>query len=169
MLSHKHTSRRSALLALVMVMPLLAGCTFTPVYGTARTEENLAFQYAAPTNRLEQIVYQYLGAKLGRNGLTSDPQVKVAVSTSSRRVSRTAAGSVFTRYEMVATGTVTVTQMLNNKETLLSVDRTAAATYEISGQVLSDRAAEDDARERASQALAETIRLTLISTFAKGN
>jgi len=151
---------------LLLVLPFVAACTFMPVYGTNNVGDTLLFNYAEPKTRFEQIVYQHLGSTLGRGTKTTAPHASITLSMSARRVGRTSAGSVFTTYQMVATGTITVVDSKDNTKILLSNRRTAAANYELSGQILADRAAKDEAEERAARAFAEAVRLTLLSAFS---
>jgi hypothetical protein len=48
---------------------------------------------------------------------------------------------------------------------LISVSRKASASYTTNGQVLADRQALSDAEERAAHALADQLRLVLVSEF----
>lgn len=162
MSSFKPVSRRFALLSLALALPALAACSFTPVYSGANTDE-LALRYAEPKDKYEQVVYQRLATSVGNSSSEFAPLVTISTSMGGRGIGRTSSNSVTSDYEMVATGTLTVTDSDNDKTVLMTQKRTAAAIYEQNGQVLSDRAAIDDAKLRAAKALAEAFRLSLIS------
>jgi len=157
---------RSALVSMAFVIPagVLAGCGLTPLYGdTALTRQTMALSYPEPNSRLEQIVYQELGRSFAPSYAPDAPKVNVRVSAGARTITHTTNPGTKTSYEMVANGTINV---VRDKKVVLNVARQASATYTISGQVLADNAAEQEAYERATRALAETLRLTLLATFA---
>lgn len=157
---------RNALLSMAFILPagVLAGCGLTPLYGdTALTRQTMALSYPEPNSRLEQIVYQELGRSFAPSYGPDAPSVSVSVSTGAREVTHTTNPGTKTSYEMVAYGTINV---VKDKKVVLNVARQARASYTTTGQILADNAAEKEAAERATRALAETLRLTLLTTFA---
>jgi len=162
------SSRRSVLAtlglaALALSASTLAGCSFTPVYGPASGAADLGFSYTDPDTRPEQIVYQDLKASF--TGPATGRLLTVAVAATTRSVSRTTGGSLFSGYQKVLSAHVTVTDAAAVTTGLFDDTFEASATYETSGQVLADRAAETDAETRAAHALAQTIRLALLGAF----
>lgn len=166
--THRRFGRRLALALVIGAIPLLGACSFTPVYGPGPDGQNLAFHYADPTNRLEQIIYQDLKARLTATPGPDSPLVIVSVKSANRKVGRTSNASVFNTYESVLTGVINVYDAKDNQKRLFGATRTARATYDTSGQLLADSAARDDAETRAAQSLADSLRLLLIGAFAHG-
>lgn len=170
-MSSPNVKTRRFVLAMIAVAPLLAGCSFTPLYGDSENDgiAGSGFAYAEPTNRIEQIIYQELAFRLGKDTRPSAPLVTVSASTSERSVGRTSAGSVLTIYESVASATLSVDRREANPERVLSLSRFATASYEISGQVSADRFAVSNARENAARSVADTLRLILAAARKKGD
>jgi LPS-assembly lipoprotein len=168
-MSSPDTKTRRRLLALIVALPLLAGCSFQPLYGNAPVGTGTGFAYAEPTNRLEQIIYQELAFRLGRSDSPSAHLISVSASQSNRRVGRTSPGSVLTAYEAKVTASVSVKTSDNEPEILKSFSSFAAASYEISGQVAADNAASADAGEKAARAVADSLRLILVAAHNKGD
>lgn len=168
---------RRRLLAALVVLPLLAGCSFTPLYGEGAVSAGAGFAYAEPTTRLEQLIYQELAFRLGTDAGPNAPLVTVSAVEVSQRVGRTAPSAVMTAYELTVTAhlLVTRTDALGHPvfdaadKPLLDVTRFASSSYEISGQVAADRAAAQSAREQAARAVADTLRLILAAARNKGD
>ena len=167
-MSSPDTRTRRRFLALIVTLPLLAGCSFQPLYGNAPAVTGTGFAYAEPGNRLEQIIYQELAFRLGKSDSPNAHLIKVSASQSNRRVGRTSPGSVLSAYEAKVTASVSVTTQDDEPETLKSFSRFAAASYEISGQVAADNAATADAGNKAARAVADSLRLILVAAHNKG-
>jgi len=164
-------SRKSPLLALLgalaLVLPGLAGCTFTPVYSdAAATSQRLELVYPEPVDRLSQVILQELAFRLGSTTAEDAPHYSMALNRSVRRVGRTLSGGITIPYEVMLTASITVSRPGEKPEILFQGTRTASAQFEQADQILSNRAAEDDAALRAARALAEIIRLSLLSALA---
>lgn len=168
-MSSPDTKPRRRFLALIVALPLLAGCSFAPLYGNAPAGTGTGFAYAEPTNRLEQIIYQELAFRLGKSDSPSAHLISVSASQSNRRVGRTSPGSVLSAYEAKVTASVNVSTRDAEPETLKSFSRFAAASYEISGQVVADNAATANAGENAARAVADSLRLILVAARNKGD
>jgi LPS-assembly lipoprotein len=138
-MSWSRLTRRSFAAAALCAPLLLAGCSgFRPVYGEGGLgASDLAFAYAEPETRLEQIIIQDLALRLGLTG-TVKP---------------------VTQHEAAVEATYTI---VLDDEVLLSGTRRAIASYTTSDQVLADEAARKDALERAAHEVAETIRLSIL-------
>ncbi len=168
-MSSPEPKTRRRFLAGMVLLPLLAGCSFSPLYGgDTATDMGAGFAYAEPTNRYEQIIYQELAFHLGTDPSADAPLVTVDANMLSRRVGRTSPGSVLTVYEALVTANLFVDSRGQETTRLMSVTRFAGANYEISGQVAADRAAKDNASERAARAVADTLRLLLAAARKNG-
>jgi hypothetical protein len=141
----------------------LAGCTMTPAFDDGASGQSLALNFAAPTNEYEQIVYQDLTRRFGAASDPAAPEVSVHVSTASRTLAQSQTSDPAASYLMTATGVIRITKGGQN---VLTATRQATATYTENSQVLSQDAAQTNAAEQASHALAETLELTIISALA---
>src|SRR5690606_11696591 len=113
----------------------LSDCTVTPVHTgravTGVSEVQLA--YAAPSSRLQQIVYQALAARLGSANPQSAPILTVSVSTSSSRVGLSTRTEPATDHQVIAT----ISYRIEIQGKLLSSGRrTATSGYRTTGQIL---------------------------------
>jgi len=159
---------RTGLIALALLgATALAGCSgLTPVYGERGIgAERIALRYAAPTSRLEQIIYQDVALRLGREGTAQNPLLTVTTSTSERQLTMSGVNRPAQQREAKVTAKIELKDAAG--QVLLVTERSATALYTEDSQALASAAAETDAYERAARALAETIRLTLIGTLAK--
>lgn len=163
----KNIGRRQTLKTILALgcAATLSACSFTPLYGdNSAVGTSLDIRYAEPNTRLEQIIYQDLKLRLGREKTANAPLVTIATSAGSRRIGRTSSGSPATTYEATVTANVTVTELdstTGTSETIYNVSRAASATYTTNGQRLADQQAVEEANERAALAVAQTIRLLL--------
>lgn len=140
-----------------------AGCSgLRPVYGpTGVVQQQLAFRYAEPNSRLEQIIVQELMLRLGKGGGSDAPQIRISAAAGARGLTQTSVTKPRSQKEMSVTATYTLISA--DGEVLLTGRRKATAQYETVGQVLADEAAAKDAEERAAQAVADTIRLSVLA------
>jgi hypothetical protein len=161
---------RRRFLAFAAVLPLLAGCSFSPLYGgdDAFAVSGRGFAYSEPANRFEQIIYQELAFRLGTDPSPDATLVTVSASKSTRRVGRTSPGSVLSAYEAKISASMSVASRGEDAKNLLSVSRFASTGYEISGQVFADRSAEQNAAEQAARSVADTLRLVLAAARNNG-
>ncbi|WP_417579063.1 LPS assembly lipoprotein LptE [Pelagibacterium sp.] len=152
---------RAACLGTVLATAsLLAGCTFTPVYGDAAlANQTLALTYTEPNTRLEQLVYRALTAKLG-TGKANAPQLSAQVSITATEIGLAAVSGAVSNYQLTATVTYSV---LQNGQSIANGSRSATAFYQTNGQIIADDAARSGAEEQAVTAAAETVRLALIA------
>lgn len=167
-MSSPRDALRAGLLALGLGSALaLAGCSgMTPLYGEAGLgTERIAFRYAAPASRLDQIIYQHLALKLGRTADTTAPLVSVSTSASSRSLTRTDVDRAAGQYEAVVTARITLTDAAGQE--LYATTRSAAALYTTDSQALAATESSREAQERAARELAETVRLTLLGALAR--
>ncbi|WP_417308997.1 hypothetical protein [Devosia sp.] len=159
---------RAGLLALGLATAVaLSACSgMTPLYGDAGIgSERIAFRYAAPASRLDQIIYQHLVLKLGRTADAAAPLVSVTTSTSSRGLTRTNVSRPAAQNEAVVTARITLTDAAGQQ--IYAATRSAAALYTTDSQALAATESAREAQERAARELAEIVRLTLLGALAR--
>jgi hypothetical protein len=159
---------RNAFVALTLVgATALAGCTgLTPVYGERGIgTERHPLNYAKPNSRAEQIIYQELALRFGRANDASSPTVRIATSSYGRDLTRSNVVRPTDQKEMVVTAQIELVGA--DGSVILSANRSAAALYTTDSQALAASEAEREATDRAARALAETVRLTLLSALAQ--
>lgn len=163
MWSHK-PHRRSFLTAVAALgaAAVLSACSFTPLYGEGSLagDGKFAFRYADPATELDRIVYQELALSFGTSRALEAPLLSVTTSAGGRRVGRTSSGSPLTTNQMIVTATATITPV-GALEPVLSITRQASAEYTTGAQRLSNIYAQNDARERAAKAAAQSLRLQI--------
>lgn len=155
----------AGLLAVALVVPLAACTGLRPVYsdggiGTARAE----VAYAAPSNRLEQIIYQDLALRLGKSA-GDVPLVRVRASSSSVALTSNIVSSPLDQRQVTVTATVTVTAPEGT--VMLTATRSQTADITHGGQVLANQQATDTGARQAALLLADTLRLEIIAALAK--
>jgi len=158
-------SRRSLLAGFVLsAAVVLAGCSFTPVYsGATAGQTNLAMAYAEPTDRLQQVIYQELSARLGRSEAETAPLASLEVITRAGDMVVTTTTNPAKPMTFTVTATLTITARDGSKAPPRSFTRTATASYTRASQVLADSAAAQEAGERAARSVAESLRLALLA------
>ncbi len=157
---------RAVLVALALVAPLaLSGCTgIRPVYGdVAIGPTELEFRYSEPESRLEQIIIQDLGLRLGRNDSEDAPLIRIKARTLSRDVTDVYVTRPNAQYEAIV---VAYYAIVADGKTVGSGSRRATATYATASQVMANDAARRDALERAAHEAAEMIRLSILGDLA---
>lgn len=156
--------------ALVAVAVPLAGCSFSPVYGGAGAmagQQRLALNYAEPSTRLEQIIYQELRLRLGSSEAPQAPRATVTVvSVATDPTLAETSGILFNDTRRV-TVTATLTIVRPGEPRPLTFTRVATADYVSTNQVLAANAAADEAAERAAKAAAESLRLALLADLSR--
>lgn len=161
------SSRRTALAMLGGALALgLSACSgLTPVYDQPRLASGtLHVQYGVPGNRVEQLIYQDLALRIPR-GVVGDPKLTVSASQGGSSLTHDVAGPPQSQKQMTVSATITLTD--SDGKVLFSGRRSATADYTTDAQIVSSRAAADDAAARAAHLLAETIRLTVLGALGK--
>ena len=155
----------AALLAVALAVPL-AGCTgLRPVYSDAGIGAKRAdVAYAAPGNRLEQIIYQDLALRLGKSQ-GAVPTVKVAAWSGPSALTNDLVPSPVNQRQVTVWATVTVTAP--DGTILLSATRSQSADVTHGAQVLANQQANDSGERQAALLLADTLRLEIIAALAK--
>ena len=146
----------------------LAGCSFSPVYGGAGAmagQQVLALNYAKPTTRLEQIVYQELRLRLGASEAPDAPRASVSVSASAIDPSIADEVNLYDTRRVTITATLTVTRPGEARPRTYT--RVATADYIYANQVLASRTAADEAAERAALSAAESLRLAVLADLSR--
>ena len=157
------------IVSLALVSTSLAACSFQPVYsGKLAENPQLQLAYAEPATRLEQIVYQELAFRLGKTTSPKAPLVSVVVSAGTSAPYLSVTKNPNTPYDVTATATLTVTPRDGVDEKPITIVRTAKAQFTQSSQVLANEAAIVEARERATRAVAESLRLALLAALGRG-
>jgi len=146
----------------------LAGCSFSPVYGGAGAmagQQVLALNYAKPTTRLEQIVYQELRLRLGASEAPDAPRASVSVSASAIDPSIADEVNLYDTRRVTVTATLTITRPGEARPRTYT--RVATADYIYANQVLASRTAADEAAERAALSAAESLRLAVLADLSR--
>lgn len=158
------TMRRAG--RLILLLPLLAGCGFKPLYGLEGVGPALSsVDVVAPKGRLGYIMQEQLDDQLAKSrGLPT--RYRLTMETSETRTPRgLRVNNTATEYEL----NLTVTYALVDNATGQTV-RTGVApvtvTYESSDAPYAGIIAQNDAQERAATQAANLVRLDLSRYFA---
>lgn len=160
---------RFTLLGLALLaVPALAACTsLRPVYATPEhaAATSVAVAFAKPAGRLEQIVQQELALRFNTTDSPTAPLASVSVQAIGGTSFLTASAGPLGLGRTGVTATITVTPRDGSASMPFSITRSADTSYTTSGQVLADRAAANEALERAARAAAESLRLALLGVL----
>jgi hypothetical protein len=155
----------SALVALALLVPLAACTGIRPVYSDAGlAAKRVDVAYAAPANRLEQIIYQDLALRLGKAG-GNVPLVRISARSGAANLTNNTIASPTTPKTMTVSATVTVTAP--DGTVLFSGVRSQTADYTSDAQALSNQQASAAAERQAALLLADTLRLQILAALAK--
>ncbi|SMX46350.1 LPS assembly lipoprotein LptE [Actibacterium lipolyticum] len=150
------------MLFMLAALPL-AGCGFTPVYGTGGAADGLTGRIlvAAPKNRVGYELAGRLEERLGRTQ-TPDFKLSYAIKTSAQGVTITSSQST-TRYNL--SGDVSYTLVDQATGALLTSGAVNSFTgYSAAGTTVATSAAETDAYNRLMIILADQIVARLLAT-----
>lgn len=159
---------RIAGLLLGLVGPLtLAGCTgLTPVYGdNGLGAHRVEVAYDAPNNRLEQVIYNDLSLKLGKDQGESTAKLSVAASQATRALTNDTVTSAALQRQMTVTARVTLVGP--DGQVLYAGTLSQSADYTIGAQAFANQEAAANAAENAAKLLADTIRLEVLAALVK--
>ena len=155
----------SALLAVVLLAPLAACTGIRPVYSDAGLgAKRVHVVYAAPNNRLEQIIYNDLALKLGKGGGNA-PTVSVTASSGTAGLSNTTVSTPVNARQVTVTARLTVTAP--DGTVLFSGTRSQTADLTNSAQSLANQQATESAQRQAALLLADTLRLEILGALSK--
>jgi hypothetical protein len=151
--------------ALLLLLPLAACSSFTPLYGEGQPAARaIAFAYAAPKSRLEQVIYQQLALRLGAD--PAGPLIEVSAKSTIRDLTLGSVGNPRDAREASVVATASVLDGPGGRR-LASLTRTASASFTVIAQGLASASAETEAEERAARAVAESLRLGLLATLSR--
>ena len=143
---------------------VLSACTMAPVYSDARTaSQQLAFTYAEPNSRLEQIVYQDLRLRLGESQVPDARELRVSISAGGSREALSATDNPNTTKRVTAVARLTIAPPAGSGGAPVTITRTAMANYTTNAQAFAAQEALVEAQERAAHAVAESLRLALLA------
>ena len=144
----------------------LGGCSgLTPVYGTnSVSTDKIEIAFAAPSNRLEQVIYQDLRLRMA-NATGPAPHLSISVTQTSNVPTNQIVTTAQTPVLVRVSAAITLTD--EDGKVLFSGTRTQTADYNSGPQVVANTQAADDAGKRAAHLLADTIRLTVLGALAK--
>ena len=155
-----------ALMAVTLTLPLAACTGIRPVYSDAGLgAQRVHVVYAAPNNRLEQIIYNDLALRLGNTGGAGAPTVTVTASSSTADLTTTTISTPVTPKQVTVRATMTV--IATDGRVLFSGQRSQTADITASAQALANRQAVDSAQRQAALLLADTLRLQILGALAK--
>ena len=168
-MSLSEASRRVVAAGLALgLAATLGACSFSPVYsGTLASQPMLNLAYAKPTTRLEQVIYQELALRFGSSDAPTAPLATVNASSSSTTIGLSATANPNKLYRFTVTATLTIARRDGTDAEPISFTRQASAEYTTRGQVLADKAAANDAAERAAKAAAESLRLAMLASLSR--
>jgi hypothetical protein len=156
---------RTALVAVALLVPLAACSGLRPVYSDAGLgAQRVDVAYAAPGNRLEQIIYQDLALRLGKASGAA-PLVTISVSSSSANLTNNTITSPTTPKKVTVSANLTVTAA--DGTVLFTGARSQTADYTTDAQALANQQALASAEKQAALLLADTLRLQIIAALSK--
>lgn len=152
--------RGLGLVALLAGLSALAGCGFTPLYGEAAVSGLSRVAVQTPDTRLGYRLRERMeDALLFDRSVAPAWRLAVALEPSrrplGRRIDDTAA-----RYELTLVGDWSLTPIAGGEA--LAGQETVTVTYAAADQPYAAIAAQQDAEDRAAEALAQRIRLALV-------
>jgi LPS-assembly lipoprotein len=155
----------SALLAVAMLAPLAACTGIRPVYSDAGLgAKRVHVVYAAPNNRLEQIIYNDLALKLGSGG-DNAPTVSVTAWSGTADLTNNTVSTPVNAKQVTVSASLTVTAP--DGAVLFSGSRSQTADLTHSAQSLANRQATESAERQAALLLADTLRLEVLGALSK--
>lgn len=156
---------RTGFLALALTSStVLSACTMAPVYSDPQAvSQQLAFTYAKPNSRLEQIVYQELRLRFGESQAPDARELRVSVSAGGSREAISDTVNPNSTIRATATARLVVTPPAGSSAPPVTIIRTAAANYTTNAQAFAAQEARVEAQERAAHAVAESLRLALLA------
>ncbi|HEY9233684.1 MULTISPECIES: LPS assembly lipoprotein LptE [Phenylobacterium] len=144
----------------------LAGCGFTPLYGTPGVTAQLAsVQVMTPPGRTGQLIREHLDDALARDKGAA-PQYRMDLAVSETRYPRgVRVDNVATRYEYVLTANYTLVASSTGAAVKRGIAR-AQVTYDSADQPYASITAQQDAQDRAAAECARKIQLEVAAWMA---
>lgn len=152
-------------LAVLLALPLLSGCGFTPMYAQPGVAGGLArVAVETPDTRTGYLLRERLEDAFA-GGRDAEDRYILAVALNERRYPRgVGADDAATRYELAVQANWTLTDRTTGAR-VASGSRPILVTYDASIQPYAGVAALDDAQERAASQAAQLIRVDLLEFF----
>ncbi len=157
-----------ALLGTGMLAFALSGCTsFAPVYGGASGADlaSARFNFAAPTNRLEQIILNRLSLTFPNTPGPNDPVLKISAHSAAPAAALSNAVAVGSPVNVRVEATITIVQ---DNQTLFSATRFSDSAYQSGRLSPTDLASADGVREAVAENTAEALRLAILAGYRPG-
>lgn len=156
----------------LLLLAVLAGCGFRPLYGEihddAVSADLAAVQVAVPESVLGSILLNELAKDLNPAGVDASTRYRLNV-----RLERTSQAlliqldDVITRFDLTLFATYELTDLATNERVLRSAAR-RVASYNVVSDPFATQSAADDAERRAARELAKEIQTQLAIHFAGG-
>lgn len=156
-----------AFLGAGLMSAALAGCTsFAPVYGDMSSGMASArFNFAPPTNRLEQIILNRLSVAFPAPAGPEDPVLKVTASAAG------ASGALSKAFAVGEPGAVRVqaaVRIVQGEAELFSATRFTDTSYQGGKLAPTNQASLEGARETAAESTAEALRAAILAGYRPG-
>jgi LPS-assembly lipoprotein len=151
---------------LVAAALALAGCGFTPLYGTPGVTAQLAsVQVTTPPGRTGQLIREHLDDAMARDKRAA-PQYRMDLALSETRYPRgVRVDNVATRYEYVLTANYTLVSSSTGAPVKRGIAR-AQVTYDSADQPYASITAQQDAQDRAAAECARKIQVEVAAWMA---
>ncbi len=146
----------------------LAGCTsFAPVYGGGEAAGLAAarFNFAPPTNRLEQVMLNRLALAFPNAAGANDPVLRVSARSLSLGGALSKAVAVGSPVETRVEATISIEQ---DGQTLFTATRFTDTAYQSGKLAPTERASVEGVRETAALSTAEALRLAILAGYRPG-
>lgn len=142
---------------------ILSGCTSSPLYDSPRGVNQPVLDYAEPTTRIEQIIYDELRLRLPSASDAGVPRLSLT-TTMAATTEALSQRSGSDRLELVTITATATLQWPDSRSRVIT--RAASANYTANMQGLSAQEARLDAENRAARSVAEQLRLALLAELA---
>lgn len=155
-------------LAPFVISLAVSACSgFAPVYGTnsAGGMSGASFQFAEPTNRIEQIIINRLRIAFPASGNVSDPVLKVSASQGGQQNSMSDAFAVARPASLEVSGTVTV---LQGDKVLFQATRVTGTAYQSGKLTLNEIESQKGTQELAAASTADALRAAILAGYRPG-
>lgn len=155
-------------LAPVMISVALSACSgFAPVYGTnaAGGMSSASFQFAEPTNRMEQIIVNRLKVAFPGPASVSDPILKVSAGQGGQQNSMSTAFAIARPSNLEVTGSVTITQ---GETVLFQTTRVTGTAFQSGKLTVNRQESTKGTQELAAASTADSLRAAILAGYRPG-
>lgn len=157
-----------ALFSTGLLTVALSGCTsFAPVYGGTSGADlaSARFNFAPPTNRLEQIMLNRLSLAFPNAAGPNDPVLRISARSIAPAATLSNAVAVGNPVNVGAEATITI---VADGQTLFSATRFSDSAYQGDRLSPTDLASADGVRETVAENTAEALRLAILAGYRPG-